>query len=325
MADLAYVLRQLPRPHDANLLAGDNPADDAAVYRLSDDLALVQTVDFFTPVVDDPYTYGQIAVANSLSDVYAMGGRPLTALNIVGFPIKSLPAQVLADILRGGAEMAASAGVTILGGHTVDDDEPKYGLAVTGTVHPKKYVSARGAQPGDILLLTKPIGTGVVTTALKAGDAHESHVKEAVRWMTTLNQAASERMLAVGAHAATDITGFGLLGHLTDLCAASGVSALLDSAAVPLLPGALEYARLGHIPGGTRTNAAFLQDRVSPAPGVSDIVLSLLADAQTSGGLLIALDPVGADDFARQARPDLLAVQVGQIVPRADRAVHVQS
>src|SRR5947209_4765059 len=154
MADLAYVLRQLPRPHDANLLVGANPADDAAVYRLSDDLALVQTVDFFTPVVDDAYTYGQIAAANSLSDVYAMGGRPLTALNIVGFPIKSLPAQMLADILRGGSEMAALAGVSIVGGHTVDDDEPKYGLAITGTVHPERYVSARGAQAGDVLLLT---------------------------------------------------------------------------------------------------------------------------------------------------------------------------
>jgi selenide, water dikinase len=324
MADLAYVLRQLPRPHDANLLVGSNPADDAAVYRLSDDLALVQTVDFFTPVVDDPYTYGRIAAANSLSDVYAMGGRPLTALNIVGFPIKSLPAQVLADILRGGSDMAASADVNIIGGHTVDDEEPKYGLAVTGTVHPDRFVSAHGAQPGDVVLLTKPIGTGVVTTALKAGVAHAAHVTEAVRWMTTLNRAASEAMLAVGAHAATDITGFGLLGHLTDLCAASNVSAVLESGSIPFLPGALEYARLGHIPGGTRSNLEFVRDRVSVASGVSDVILSLLADAQTSGGLIIALDPIAAEKFVHRAGPDLLAVNIGHIAPRAESMVRVR-
>ncbi len=325
MSDLAYVLRQLPRPHDANLLVGDNPADDAAVYRLSDDLALVQTVDFFTPVVDDAYTFGRIAAANALSDVYAMGGRPLTALNIVAFPVKKLAAQVLVDLLRGGSEMATSAGVTIVGGHTVEDDEPKYGLAVTGTVHPDKYISARGAQPGDVLLLTKPIGTGIVTTALKAGQSHEAHVAEAVRWMTTLNRAGSEAMLSAAAHAATDITGFGLLGHLTDLCAASEVSAVLDSEAVPFLPGALEYARMGHIPSGTRTNLDFVRDRISVTPGVSDLVLALLSDAQTSGGLRIALDPHGAEAFARHAGVDLLAVQVGQIVPRTDRGVQVRN
>jgi selenide,water dikinase len=323
MSDLAYVLRHIPRARDANLLVGDNAADDAAVYRLSDDLALVQTVDFFTPVVDDPYTFGRIAAANSLSDVYAMGGRPLTALNIVGFPIKTLPAQILADILRGGSDVAASAGVTIVGGHTVDDDEPKYGLAVTGTVHPNRYVSAHGARPGDVLVLTKPIGTGVITTALKAGIAHEAHLAEAVRWMTTLNRAASESMVAVAAHAATDITGFGLLGHLSDLCDASNVSAVIESESVPLLPGALEYARMGHIPGGTRTNQDFLRSRVSVATGVSDVILSLLNDAQTSGGLLIALDRLMADSFARRVSPGVLAVQVGEIVPRGAQAVRV--
>jgi selenide, water dikinase len=324
MSDLAYVLRHLPRSHDANLLVGDNPADDAAVYRLSDDLALVQTVDFFTPVVDDPFTFGRIAAANSLSDVYAMGGRPLTALNIVGFPIKSLPAQILADILRGGSDIAAAAGVTIVGGHTVDDDEPKYGFAVTGTVHPERYISARGARPGDVLVLTKPIGTGVVTTALKAGVAHPPHVSAAVRWMTTLNRAASEAMQAAAAHAATDITGFGLLGHLTDLCAASDVSAVLESSSVPLLPGALQYARLGQISGGSRTNLDFVRDRISVGSGVSDLILSLLTDAQTSGGLLIALDPLAAEAFARQAGPDVLAAQVGHIVPRIGVTVQVR-
>lgn len=324
MADLAYVLRQLPHPADPSLLIGDNPADDAAVYRLSDELALVQTVDFFTPVVDDPYTFGRIAAANSLSDVYALGGKPLTALNIVGFPIKSLPARILADILRGGSDMAASAGVTVVGGHTVDDEEPKYGMSVTGTVHPDRFISARGAQPGDVLILTKPIGTGVVTTASKAGVAAEAHVAACVRWMTTLNRSAAEAMVAAAAHAATDITGFGLLGHLLDLCTASNVSAVVQSMAVPLLPGALEYARMGQIPNGSRTNLDYVRERITIATGVSDLVLLLMADAQTSGGLLIALDPAEVDTFCARLGSEVLAAQVGQIVPKAAHGVDVR-
>jgi selenide, water dikinase len=225
MADLAYVLRHLPAQSDPALLSGTELGDDAAVYRLTGDLALVQTVDFFTPIVDDPYTFGRIAAANALSDVYAVGGTPLTALNIVGFPVKSLPLALLGEILRGGADMAAEAGVVIVGGHTIEDDEPKYGLAVTGTVHPNRFLSGRGAQTGDVLVLTKPLGTGVISTALKAGAVRPEHLTEAVRWMTTLNRDAARAMLAAGAHAVSDITGFGLLGHLAEMCELSGVSA----------------------------------------------------------------------------------------------------
>lgn len=313
MSDLAYVLRHLPHPHDASLLVGDNPADDAAIYRMRDDLALVQTVDFFTPVVDDPFTYGMIAVANSLSDVYAMGGEPRIGLNIVCFPMQSLPASALADILRGGAAMAATAGVTIVGGHTVEDLEPKYGLAVTGTVHPERYVSARGARPGDVLVLTKPLGTGVVTTALKAGEAAKSHVEAAVRWMTALNRDAARAMVRAGAHAATDITGFGLLGHLLEMCEASDVSAVVNASAVPLLPGALEYARQGTVPGGSHTNLSYLKDRVEIPGALDSAVATLLTDAQTSGGLLVSLPPETVHSFSAMASPAMLVAVVGKV------------
>lgn len=314
MADLAYVLRQLPPLHDPRLLAGSNPADDAAVYRLSDDLALIQTVDFFTPIVDDPYVYGQIAAANSLSDVYAMGGQPLTALNIVGFPVKSLPLAILGEILRGGAEKAAEGGVPIVGGHTVDDAEPKYGLAITGTVHPERMVTAHGGRPGDLLVLTKPLGTGVVSTALKAGAAGTAEVTQAVRWMTTLNRRAGLAMVAAGAHASTDITGYGLLGHLVELCRASGVAAVLEAAAVPLLPGALEQARLGFLPGGTHSNLSYVRNEVEFAPGTDEVLPALLADPQTSGGLLVALPEDRWQDFLAHAGEDMLAAPVGRLV-----------
>jgi selenide,water dikinase len=318
------VLRHLPRSRDENLLAGDNPADDAAVYRIGDDLALVQTVDFFTPVVDDPYRFGQIAAANSLSDVYAVGGKPLTALNIVGFPVNTLPTDVLSEILRGGADKAAEAGVAIVGGHTIDDDEPKYGLSVTGTVDPHAFISPRGAVAGDVLLLTKPIGTGVITTAGKAGAASSSHLSGAVRWMTTLNRAASRAMLQSGVHAATDVTGFGLLGHLADLCDASGVSAVVSTSRVPLLPGALEYVRAGRVPNGTRTNLEFALGVSLIDPGVSETVRLLLADSQTSGGLLVALPPEGVSAFERLASRDMLAAEIGRITPRAEYRIRVQ-
>jgi len=312
MTDLAYVLRHLPPPTDPNLLVGANLADDAAVYRLSDDLALVQTVDFFTPIVDDPYTFGQIAAANSLSDVYAMGARPLTALNIVGFPIKTLPAQILAEILRGGADKAREAGVPIVGGHTVDDAEPKYGLSVTGVVHPERYITAHGGQPGDVLILTKPLGTGAVSTALKAGGAATTHIHQAVRWMTTLNRAASSAMLAARAHAATDITGFGLLGHLLDLCRASKVGARIDSAAVPFLPGALAYAQQGFVPGGTQSNLSYVSPFVEFG-GTDGVVQALLGDPQTSGGLLIALSPDHVADFRSADDGEMLVTAIGRL------------
>jgi selenide,water dikinase len=313
MADLAYVLRHLPHDRDPNLVVGPDMADDAAVYRLSDELALVQTVDFFTPIVDDPFTYGQIAAANSLSDVYAVGGRPLTALNIVGFPINSLPADVLGEILRGGAQKAAEAGVTIVGGHTIDDEEPKYGLAVTGTVHPRNYLSAHGALPGDALILTKPIGTGAVSTALKAGKTEDRHVRQAVRWMTQLNRAASDAALASSAHAVTDVTGYGLLGHLAEMCRASGVAAVVERALCPLLPGAADYVAAELVPGGTSTNLAALDELVTFDCRLDDVDRRLLADPQTSGGLLVALPPERVDAFRRASNHEILTGVIGRI------------
>ncbi len=312
MTDLAYVLRHLPHYQDPNLLAGDNPADDAAVYKLRDDLALVQSVDFFTPIVDDPYTYGQIAAANSLSDIYAMGGTPVNALNIVGFPVK-LPLEILAEILRGGAEKAAEAGVPIVGGHTVDDTEPKYGLAVTGTVHPDHFLTARGGRPGDLLVLTKPIGTGVIATALKAGAADDEDVAEAVRWMTTLNRDAGSAMLDAGVHASTDITGFGLLGHLVEMGRASGVAATVDAGAVPLLPGSLGAADAGFIPNGSRTNLAYIEPDVT-FTNVGESLRALLVDPQTSGGLLVALPPENLAGFATHAGASMLAAVIGTLI-----------
>lgn len=317
MADLAYVLRQLPPSHDPKLLVGSNLASDAAVYRIGDDLALIQTVDFFTPIVDDPYLYGQIAAANSLSDVYAMGGSPLTALNIAAFPVKSLPVEILAEILRGGADKAAEAGVPIVGGHTIDDGEPKYGLAVTGTVHPERFVTSRGARPGDRLVLTKPIGTGLISTALKAGKVATTHLDQAVRWMTTLNRGAAQAMVQAQATAATDITGYGLLGHLVELCKASQVAAELHAGSVPLLPGALEYARAGNMPGGTWTNLDHIKAHVHFDAAVEDDMQAVLADPQTSGGLLVALSPAMIPVFTASMPPDVLAVEIGRLVEGA--------
>jgi selenium donor protein len=317
------VLRHLPRRADPNLLVGDNPADDAAVYRVSDDLALVQTVDFFTPVVDDPYDYGRIAAANALSDVYAAGGTPLHALNIVAFPIDSLPAHVLSEILRGGADMAAQAGISIIGGHTVDDNEPKYGLAVTGTVNPTRMLTTRGARPGDALVLTKPLGTGTLTTALKAEALHDTYLRLAVQWMTTLNRTSGAAAVETGAHAATDITGFGLLGHLADLCLASGVSAIVESFRVPILPGARATSAAGFVPGGTNKNLAYLDDRVHWAGGTFNTWRLLLADPQTSGGLLLAMAPESVERFVRALGGDGIAAVVGRVTDPGNSTITV--
>ena len=307
------MLRRLPPSTDPNLLAGRNPADDAAVYRLSSDLALIQSVDFFTPVVDDPYDFGRIAAANSLSDIYAMGGRPLTALNVAAFPMDTVDLDILAEILRGGADKAREAGVTVIGGHTVDDAEPKYGMAVTGTVEPGKFVTSSGARPGDLLVLTKPLGTGIIATALKAGAASRDDVNQAVRWMVTLNRSASHAMLSAGAHASSDITGFGLLGHLHPLLHASGVAARVSVTGVPLLPGAEGYARAGHVPGGSGKNLAAVEEYVHFPPGLDDVWHDLLVDPQTSGGLLMSLDPARLPDFQAHAASDMLSAVIGQI------------
>jgi selenide,water dikinase len=266
-------------------------ADDAGVYRLADDLAIVQTVDFFTPIVDDPYTFGQIAVANALSDVYAMGGKPLTAMNIVCFPSKTLDISVLKEILRGGIDKMFEAGVLLVGGHSVDDPELKYGISVTGTVHPKRLLTKGGAKPGDQLILTKPIGTGIVNTAAKGRLASEQVIETVAQSMAALNKTASEVMLEVGANACTDITGFGLLGHACEMIQDSEVGFKIRSVSVPVFPETLGLARMGMVPGGTYRNKEF-RSRMVYATGIADVMMDILFDPQTSGGLLMS---VGAD------------------------------
>ena len=272
-----------------------NTADDAGVYRISADLALVQTVDVFTPVVDEPYWFGAIAAANALSDVYAMGGVPRTALNIAGFPRSKLPLEILGEILHGGGEKCAEAGVAVIGGHTLDDPEPKFGLSVTGFVHPDRVVTNAAAQPGDRLVLTKPLGLGVITTGIKQERTTRSTIDEAIRVMAALNRAAGQAMADVGVSAATDITGFGLLGHLHEMTRASGVRARILLSAVPILEEAWGLARAGTVPGGTQRNRAALAGAVI-WEGIDEDGQILLCDAQTSGGLLIA---VPGDRLAR--------------------------
>ncbi len=282
------VLSKLPVVDHPALLVGSATGDDAAVYRLDDKTALVVTVDFFTPITDDPYEFGLVAAANSLSDVYAMGGRPLVALNVVGFPA-ALAAEMLGDVLRGGYDKAAEANCLIVGGHTVDDNEPKYGLSVVGLVEPGKQVSNAGAQSGDVLVLTKPIGTGIITTGCKAGVAPPGSVETAVETMATLNRAASEAMMEVEVNACTDITGFGLMGHLTAMLRASGVSGQINRSQVPALPGAIELLEQGVAPGGTHRNQAGVENCVEWDDALTSEDQLLLCDAQTSGGLLISV------------------------------------
>lgn len=282
---------------------GFNTGDDAAVYRLTDDLCVVQTVDFFPPIVDDPYNFGRIAAVNSLSDVYAMGGKPLLALNLVCFP-EDLPKRVLAEILRGGSDVAREAEIVIGGGHTVKDREPKYGMSVTGIIAPDKIMSNAGARVGDKLVLTKPIGTGIITTAAKAQMTDDETLAGAVAAMGQLNKPAAEAMLAVGAHAATDITGFGLMGHLVSMMRASSTIAHISLGAVPLLPGARALVEDGVVPGGTRNNLRSAGTAVQWAAGLTEEDQLLLCDAQTSGGLLIsvAADKAGALQNELRAR-----------------------
>jgi selenide,water dikinase len=263
-------------------------SDDAAVYRLSDELALVQSVDLITPIVDDPYAFGQIVAANALSDLYAKGARPLLALNVVGFPVKSLPLSALEEMLRGGADKLAEAGAYLAGGHSIDDDEPKYGMAVTGLVHPERVVTNAGARPGDALVLTKPLGTGIITTGIDRQLVAEETIERVVAVMSELNRAAAEAMLEVGAHACTDVTGFGLLGHLRELAVASGASAEVWLEKVPVLPEVWELVRQGAVPDGTRNNHRYLADHVA-WEGLTHEEQLVLCDAQTSGGLLIAV------------------------------------
>jgi len=320
---LLPLLGMLPPNTDPNVLVGSSTADDAAVYRLSADTALVLTTDFFTPVVDDPRDFGRVAAANALSDVYAMGGKPLAALSIVGFP-DTLPAAVLGAILAGANEIAAEAGAPIVGGHTIKSEEPIFGLAVTGTVHPDRVLSNAGAQPGDALILTKPLGLGVITTAAKNDRDTRGAIAEAIGVMTTLNRAASEVFAARRVHALTDVTGFGLLGHLRNMTAASGVTAEVWADCVPVLAAAREYVAAGIAPGGTRANLAFLADWVDYASDVSEADRLLLCDAQTSGGLLAAVPEGEAADVLRElAAAGVTGTVVGRVGGRGTGMITV--
>jgi selenide,water dikinase len=285
---LLPLLGHLPVITDPNVLVGSSTADDAAVYKLSDDLALVLTTDFFTPIVDDPRDFGRVAAANALSDVYAMGGKPTAALSIVGFP-DTLPAAVLGEILAGAASIAEQAGINIVGGHTIKSEEPTFGLAVVGTIHPQKVLSNAGAKPGDQLILTKPIGLGIISTAAKNDQDSLNAIGKAIELMTTLNRTAAEVLIEHDVHALTDITGFGLLGHLRNMTAASHVTAMVRLPAVPVIPEARIYVDAGIAPGGTRANRKFLADWVSYDKTLSEADQLLLCDAQTSGGLLAAV------------------------------------
>lgn len=308
------MLGQLGRSSDPNLLVGFDHADDAGVYRLAPDLALVQTVDFFTPVVDDPEIFGAIAAANALSDIYAMGARPLTALGIVAFPADA-PAELLRRIVLGGRRQLEAAGCLLLGGHSVRDDELKFGYAVTGTAHPDKIWTNAGARVGDVLLLTKALGTGVIATALKRGRAEEGHVAAAVASMRALNRDAAEVLAAASPHAVTDITGFGLLGHAREMARASGVRVSLSAAALPLLPGALGYAA-EYRPQGLRDNREFVSPAVEFAAPLEENLSALLYDPQTSGGLLVALAADAAAGVLAQLREVAPATaRVGQVLP----------
>lgn len=281
-------------PEDPNLLVGLGRPDDAGVYKLRDDLAIIQTVDFFTPIVDDPYTFGQIAAANALSDVYAMGGRPLCAMNIVGFPVKTMEISVLREILRGGLDKLREAGVVLAGGHTVEDVELKYGLSVTGVVHPQKILTNLGARPGDHLILTKPLGTGVLATAVKAQMADAGQCERVETLMATLNRRAAELMLACDVHACTDVTGFGLLGHACEMVEDSPVGFVIRAREVPLLPGATGFCEMGLLPAGLHRNREFRAAMVEIDASVPLALQDVLYDPQTSGGLLIALSPPDA-------------------------------
>jgi selenide, water dikinase len=296
------LLTGLPKVTDANVLIGSATADDAGVYRIDDERALVLTTDFFTPIVDDPYDFGAIAATNALSDVYAMGGTPLAALNIVGFPETELEPAVLGEILRGGAEKAKEAGIDIVGGHTIKTDEPIYGLAVTGMVHPERIASNAGGRPGDVLVLTKPLGLGIIATAAKQDRDVRGAIGEAIRLMTTLNRGAAEAMSLVGAAACTDVTGFGLLGHLRNLALASGCGARIQLRDVPVLDAAWAYVREGVAPGGTHANWRFMSEWTSYVDDVDKNAQLVLCDAQTSGGLLIAIDPAKAELLCHELR-----------------------
>ena len=316
-ADLSQALAPLARLSDPRILVGHETFDDAGVFRVSDDVAIVQTVDFFAPIVDDPYEFGQVAAANALSDVYAMGGTPLTAMNIAAFPSDKLPVSVLTDILRGGQDKVHEAGAHIIGGHTVTDDEVKYGLAVTGRIDPRTMLTNAGATPGDRLVLTKPVGNGILATALKRGTLDPTAAREMISLMRELNAEASVAAREVGARCATDITGFGLLGHASHIARASKVTLAIRITAVPVQPATRDAWLAGARPGGGNRNQDYADGLVSwgPAP---DVDRAVLTDPQTSGGLLVAVPSSRVADYlARVPR----AVEIGEVVPQGEAAI----
>ena len=334
------MLGKLARQHDPNVLVGFDHADDAGVYQIGPDQALVQTVDFFTPIVDDPYTFGQIAATNSLSDVYAMGGKPLTSLALVCFPDKA-DLAILERILSGGLSKMIEAGCTVIGGHSIRDEETKFGYSVTGLIHPKKVLANKGAKPGDALLLTKAIGTGVISTAIKKAKAEPAWIDAAVRSMTTLNKKAaeiitshvgtaapgrpSERISAgFAVHALTDVTGFGLIGHARELALASDVSLCISAGSIPVLEGALECVRGGHVPGGLKNNRDFAECMVEYEDGVPDDVKALLFDPQTAGGLLISVSGGHQASLLSALRDaEVPAVQIGEVLSLAKPRISI--
>ncbi|MDP7071984.1 MAG: selenide, water dikinase SelD [Candidatus Marinimicrobia bacterium] len=323
--DLAQVLGDLALETDERVVVGFDGADDAAVVRLDDGKLIVQTLDFFTPIVDDPYNFGQIAAANALSDIYAMGGTPLYALNIVGFPINDLPKEILQAILQGGADKAKEAGIPIVGGHSVDDKEPKYGMVVTGEVQENHLVRNSSAKPGDALILTKPLGTGIIATAIKKGKASEESITAATKSMATLNKAAADAMKNVDIHAATDVTGYGLLGHLLEMCKASGVSAEVNFSSLEFLPGVRELAEAGIIPGGTKRNLEYVKDSAKFDSSLSETDQLMVADAQTSGGLLVALPENETDRYISLVDSDYFftPLKIGNISDKSEYLISV--
>lgn len=317
---LSKLLSDLPVLQDENLLVGFDKSDDASVYRMNDTQAIVQTIDFFPPIADDPYLFGQIAATNALSDVYAMGGEPKLALNVMCIP-EDMPKEAVHQILRGGYEKCAEAGAIVCGGHSIFDDEPKYGLSVTGFVHPDRFWKNHGAKPGDVLFLTKPLGIGVLTTAQKAELLSPEGEALALSLMTTLNKSARDALIRFRVHACTDVTGFSFLGHLLEMCNGSDVSAVVNTAAIDLIPEALEFARMGLLPEGMYRNRTFAEASVDVG-SVELAVQDLLFDPQTAGGLLAAVHPDDADAvFAalQQAVPS--AQRVGTILPRGEKAI----
>ncbi len=313
------MLARLPRVANENVLVGFDTADDAGVYKLTPECALVQTVDFFTPIVDDPYTFGAIAAANALSDVYAMGGRPLSALSIVAYPAKG-DVDELEAILKGGAEKMREADCVILGGHSISDEELKFGYAVTGVVHPERVMTNAGALAGDVLMFTKRIGTGVISTALKRGIVRDEDLEASIASMLTLNRCAAEAMAGAGAHACTDVTGFGLIGHAREMALASGVSFEIEVARVRLLPGAVDYARQNAVPGGLKNNREFFDCAVQKQAGLPAEIETLLYDPQTSGGLLISMPEANAAPFEQKCSG---AYRIGRVVARQEKPIRL--